>query len=139
MTHRTVPGLLAPLLALVLAAAATAAAGDRDRITVRLLPSTVVEHQDVKAMVMVEAQADNRRLVVALDGPAFYSSTQRTLNGTAGPRAHEFFFRSLPAGTYHLRISVEDARGRTTSVARDFEVHGPTDIEQAPGPRGRGR
>jgi hypothetical protein len=137
MTHRTWTGRIGPVVALLLAAAVTAAAGDRERITVRLLPTTIVEHQDMKAMVLVEAEAGNRRLVVALDGPAFYSSTQRTLNGTAGPRAHEFFFRALPAGTYHLRISVEDAQGRKTSLARDFEVHGITDAEEAFGPRPR--
>lgn len=132
------PGRLVPAAALVLAAALSAAAGAPDPITVRLLPATVMEHNDVKAMVTVEERPENRRLVVALDGPEFYSSTQRTLDGKKGPRSHEFFFRALPAGMYELRVSVEDDRGHTRSVAQSFEVHGMSmddDVE----PTGRRR
>jgi len=120
----TRPGHLVPVAALVLAAALSAAAGAPEPITVRLLPATVMEHNDMKAMVTVQERPENRRLVVALDGPEFYSSTQRTLDGRKGPRSHEFLFRALPAGLYELRVSVEDDRGRTASIARTFEVHG---------------
>ncbi|HEX7088268.1 MAG TPA: hypothetical protein VF198_18060 [Vicinamibacterales bacterium] len=132
------PGRVVPAAALVLAAALSAAAGAPDPITVRLLPATVMEHNDVKAMVTVEERAENRRLVVSLDGPEFYSSTQRTLDGKKGPRSHEFFFRALPAGVYELRVTVEDDRGHTASVARNFQVHGMSQEEEVV-PTGRRR
>jgi len=115
---------LVPAAALILAATLSAAAGNSERISIRLLPATILEHHDLKAMVTVEERAENRRLIVALDGPEFYSSTQRTLDGQKGPRRHEFLFRALPAGMYELVVSVEGVSGRTASVTRLFEVHG---------------
>ncbi len=120
-------GLLALQFSLFLAATGIpVAANDRPSspISVRLLPGTLLENQDLKALVRVEKEPENRRLVVALDGPAFYSSTQRPLHGSSAASMHEFYFRALPAGSYLLSISVEDVSGAVRVTERRFDVHG---------------
>jgi hypothetical protein len=127
MTHPLRTGLLAlPLIVVLAATGRPVAAGDAvpQRVSVRLMPSALIENQDLKAVVRIEQEPVHRRLVVALDGPAFYSSTLRDLKGERALRTHEFYFRSLPAGSYLLSVSIEEAGGEVHVTERRFEVHG---------------
>ena len=128
MTHPLRTGLLALPLDVALAATGRRVAADdavSQRVSVRLMPSALIENQDLKAVVRVEQEPVHRRLVVALDGPAFYSSTLRDLQGERALSTHEFYYRSLPAGSYLLSVSIEEAGGEVHVTERRFEVHGP--------------
>lgn len=104
---------------------ARAAGPEADRPEVRITPAVVLEAQDVKAHVTVPRRPENRRLVVTLEGPSYYTSTERQLDGDAAARMHEFAFRQLPEGEYSVRVLVGRARGSDSAAETTFNVRGP--------------
>jgi hypothetical protein len=66
---------------------------------------------DVRAAISVPRNADNRTLLVTLDSGAYFRSSEVTLDGNRAPVQHPFAWRSLPAGSYVLRVEVIGASG----------------------------
>ena len=95
-----------------------------EELAVRVTPSIVMAAQDVKALITVPRRPENRRLVVTVEGPAYYASTERQLDGDGAARMHEFAFRQLPEGEYRVQVIVEGTRGRDPGIETRFTVRG---------------
>lgn len=90
-------------------------------------PPTAPAGADVRVVVRVTPDTEDRWLRVAIESADFYSSTQRQLRGERSPRAFEFTWRALPASEYLVTVEVEDALGEIRSSVQPFTVHGPTE------------
>lgn len=106
-----------------------------EQLAVRMSPTIVLERQDVRAFVTVPRQPGNRRLLVTLEGPSYFTSTERQLNGDAAARMHEFAFRQLPEGQYSVRVLVVRARGADSGAETTFTVRGARPPLDVAGPR----
>ena len=60
----------------------------------------------IPVTVAVEPGADNRALIVEVDGDEYYRSSGKDLDGEHEKRLHTLEFRNLPAGRYALRARV---------------------------------
>jgi hypothetical protein len=98
---------------------------ERTRINLRIQPNFVLVGHSVQTRVLVEPSDSNRLLIVRIDSPSYYSSTERQLDGEAGPRTHLLHWHELPAGEYQVEVVVKDNRGRTTQTQGTFTVLGP--------------
>ena len=123
---RPVPlGALVLILAAILVVSVTVSAdAPTEELAVRVTPSIVLAAQDVKAVVIVPRHPENRRLVLTVEGPSYFASTERQLDGDAAARTHEFAFRQLPEGEYRVQLSVEGTRGRGPGIETRFTVRG---------------
>jgi hypothetical protein len=98
-------------------------------VDLRILPAFTLQGRSVQTRVIVEPAASNRLLVVRIDSQSYYSSTERQLDGEAGPRTHFLNWHELPAGEYQVEAVVKDSRGQRTQAQGTFRVLGP---DQAP-------
>lgn len=114
-------------LALVLAAAGTAAARDAGRqphqtgaATVGVWPRIAFAGAGVRLMVRVPAAADNRRLRITVDSGTYMRTSEIDLGGDRAPEAHWFDLRDLPAGEYVVEAVVFGSTGPRTRVEDHF-------------------
>jgi hypothetical protein len=139
----TATTLLAPFLASAIAVAAERSPPASKRTAAELVidvtPAVVIAKQDIRARVQITPRPANRLLVVALDAPEFFSSTQRQLEGANAARVFDFYFHDLPAGDYMLSVKVEDDNGRTHTAERPFTVIGVDEASEVAAPRSRRR
>jgi hypothetical protein len=125
----TLPVLLATMLILT-PSSATIANEKSERsaasVDLRILPLTLFEGHSVQTRIIVEPASANRLLVVRIDSEAYYSSTERQLDGEAGPRSHFVNWHELPAGEYRVEAVVKDSRGQRAQTIGNFTVLGRT-------------
>lgn len=69
--------------------------------------------------VSVEPAAGNRTLEFVIDSPGYYRSSTIALGGERAPRLHAVQFRSIPAGAYHVRVSLTGAGGGVRAILHD--------------------
>lgn len=107
---------------LVAAAAASAAyAGDRhDRTDVRVWPAVGFAGTDAHVVVHLAPNAENRRLVIAVESESFSRVSETALEGLRAPQSHTLDLRALPAGAYVLEVIVVDSAGRESRLQRKF-------------------
>ncbi len=74
-----------------------------DDVIVEVTPSVSFEPADLVVRVTVRPNDDNRAIGVSAESAEYYSSSERTLQGTDAPRVYTIVFRQLPGGTYILR------------------------------------
>jgi hypothetical protein len=132
----------AGLLSLILASAGTAGAqnlhsiaakrvaanpqADDSPVRLRLVARVVSAPADFSGLVRVTPNADYRLLRVVLDSDNFYRSSDIQLEGDRSPRNHFLSWRSLPAGTYRIVVTVFGTQGLRTQVTQEFLVVGDT-------------
>jgi hypothetical protein len=93
------------LLAGCIAGTSHPAAGTQE-VTLSVRPSVAVEHGTAMLLVLVERNELNRVLQWEMDGPNYYRSSTRQLDGAASPRTWTFTVRDLPEGEYGIRATV---------------------------------
>lgn len=101
-------------LLLVLALAA-------DPSPIRLIVRPQVAHapSDVVILVRLLPAAEDRALVVQMDGIDFYRSSGETIDGLASRRLFRFEWKDCPAGEYEIRADLKTATTtRATAVDR---------------------
>jgi hypothetical protein len=130
----------AGLLALIFASAGTAGAqsvqpvaakrvaarvpADDAPVRLRLAARVVSAPADFSGLVRVTPNADYRLLRVVLDSDNFYRSSDIQLEGDRSPTNHFLWWRSLPAGTYRIVVTVFGTQGPRTQVTQEFLVVG---------------
>ncbi len=111
------------MCALALALAMPSTAGER--VAIRLSPTiSAFAPANLHVWVMVAAHPDNRALKVVAESPAFYRSSEITIEGEEAPQTNAFEFRNLPSGTYLVSAVLVDRTGHEFKVNREFEVMG---------------
>ena len=103
--------------------AATRAA-EESPLRLRLMAHIVSAPSDFSGLVRVTPNADYRLLRVVLDSDNFYRSSDIQLEGDRSPRTHFLQWRSLPAGTYRIVVTVFGTQGPRTQVTQEFLVVG---------------
>jgi len=66
----------------------------------------------------IEADAQNRSIEIVAESSDCYRSSEISLDGEKAPRTNVFEFRSLPPGSYEVKATVLDARGKSLAHAR---------------------
>jgi hypothetical protein len=109
----------ARFLILGMTIAATAAAGAKQPLTVKITPAISFAPANLTIRTSVDPDFDNRSVEVVADSGEFYRSSSVTLDGDHAPKTTQFEFRSLPPGEYEVRVVVSgaDGRPRATSYA----------------------
>jgi hypothetical protein len=75
-----------------------------------------------RAKVQVQPQAENRLLVIELDGENYFRSTEFALAGASGPKTTWLDIPNVPPGDYILTAAVIDSVGKIR-IAEHREVH----------------
>jgi hypothetical protein len=112
-------GKIARRLALVLAAISSVAAGEitgseRQAQPVAALdirPRMALAGHDVRILVRVPPDEDNRRLRVSIDSGSFSRTSEIDLEGRQAAGAHWFDLPALPAGDYLVEAIVYGSAG----------------------------
>jgi hypothetical protein len=114
MKRRNIVWALAP----VLIAALSVTPGDAAVVVSIIMEGTYfTEPANVRFLVAVEPDEENRILWVEADSEGLYRASEVTLEGAHEKRLHAFLFKSLPGGDYTLRAEVRsrsDVRGLAT-------------------------
>ena len=112
---RTVTALLAVTLSAV-----GLAAGD-PALELRVHPRTCLSPCTIRVIIRAQPHESNRALVLELDSPAYFRSSEISLEGSNAALIHEREFESLPAGPYEVRVllkrSSRDSLRDRSSVA----------------------
>ena len=117
------PTVAAGLACAILIPAHSGVGADPLEITVR--PKVATEPGFVRVTARVERHAENRWLVVEAEGPTFFRSSQRQLDGEYAARTHVVEFTTLPPGDYKIRVRVGGVGDQIRAAEwRDFKVLG---------------
>ena len=76
------------------------------RLRVRVVPRYAPAPGSLRVTSWVQPDDRNRRLIVELDSPALYRSSELPLDGDQAARRHALTFTHLPRGQYEIRIRV---------------------------------
>ena len=104
-------------LALGMMFIATAVAGAKEPLSIRVTPAVSYAPANIVIQASVEPDTDNRAIEVVADSPEFYRSSAIALEGDRAPRTSRFEFRSLPPGEYAITASVIGADGQRRAIA----------------------
>jgi hypothetical protein len=91
--------------------------GAGERLVIKVSPAVSFAPATLLIRTTVEANADNRAIVVVADGPDFYRSSQVAVDGERGHRTESFEFRNVPGGWYEIRAVLVGADGEELAVA----------------------
>ena len=86
--------------------------GARERLTLKVSPAVSFAPADLIVRTAVEADAANRGIEVEVDSGEFYESSTIELEGQSAPHTTQFEFRSLPAGSYVVGVTLLGGNGR---------------------------
>ena len=104
------------LLTLTIAAPTFATA--KESLSIRVSPAVSFAPANLVIRTTIEPDAINRAVEIVADSAEFFRSSAIQLDGDQAPRTTTFGFRSLPAGQYHVQVSVIGADGRPKAIAR---------------------
>jgi hypothetical protein len=86
--------------------------------------SIVNEPANIRFLVAVEPNEENRFLWVEADSGNLYRASELTLNGAREKRLHTFVFTSLPGGRYTLRAEVRSRSAVRGLATRSIVIIG---------------
>jgi len=92
--------------------------GAGERLTIKVSPAISFAPANLNVRAMIEADAENRAVEVVADSVNFYRSSEIQLEGDKAPRTTTFEFRSLPPGTYEVKVMLIGVDGRQRALAR---------------------
>jgi hypothetical protein len=92
--------------------------GAGDRLAMKVTPAVCFSPANLIVRTRVEADPKNRELEVSAESVDFYRSSAIQLEGERAPRTRQFEFRSLPPGTYSVRVNLFDAGGHSLAQAQ---------------------
>jgi hypothetical protein len=93
-------------------------------LSLSVSPDVSFEPARLSIVVRLTEHVDNRWLVVALDGPAYYRRSDLELHGAETPRMLQLFWSGVPAGEYVLLAAVFSARRERGRAMRRVMVLG---------------
>ena len=111
-------------LIFVLAAAATPRVPAKQLIEIRMRGFYFAAPATIPVTVAVEPGANNRALIVEVDGDNYFRSSGKDLDGENERRFHTLEFTNLPAGRYALRARVMSKSAVLGSAAEALVVTG---------------
>jgi len=118
--QRHVAGVIALTLAVV--TYASQFGGAASLLHLRMSSYFLTAGADLSVVVSVEPDDENRSLTVFVDSADYLRSSMETLEGADAARAHQFRFKSLPAGQYELVARLEGPKGTREVTTAEFLV-----------------
>jgi hypothetical protein len=97
---------------------ATPPLGAGERLMIRVSPAVAFAPANLLVRATVEADKDNRAIEIVADSDDFYGSSEVQLDGAAAPRITSLEFRSLPPGTYQIRVTLMGANNQPRAFVR---------------------
>ena len=92
--------------------------GAGERLTLRVSPAVSFAPANLVVRATIQAAAENRAVEVVAESSEFYRSSEIELDGENAPRTNLFEFRSLPSGTYEVRVTLRGGDGRSLANVR---------------------
>jgi len=102
----------------LLMATTTLPLGAGEPITMRVSPAVAFAPANLIVRATIEADSENRAVVVTADSADFYRASEMQPNGEQAPRTNTFEFRSLPPGSYEVRAILIGSSGRPRGTVR---------------------
>ena len=106
-------------LVLTILALAVAPTMANEHVALAVSPKLAFEPADLSVRATIESNAENRTLEVIAESDGYYRSSVMPLDGNRAPRTTSLWFRSLPGGTYSVRVIVRDARGEALATSEE--------------------
>jgi hypothetical protein len=107
---------------LAILAATTMPTGADERLAVEA-PNVMLAPGHLVVETVIEPDPENRAIQVTAESPAFYRSSELSLDGNSAPRRNRFEFTGLPPGSYDLHVTLLDSNGTPrASVLRTLQV-----------------
>ena len=94
-----------------------------ERLRVGVSPAVAMAPATVRVRTTVEANPENRAILIIADSPEFYRSSEIPLDGERAPRTTTVEFRSLPSGMYTVTAVLIRVNGHT-KVSRALNIVG---------------
>ena len=94
----------------------------RSRLQLRISSYFLPAGSDLSVVVRVEPEEENRELTVFVDSGDYFRSSMEQLEGADAARAHQFRFKSLPAGQYSLVARLAGTKGVREVTSSEFTV-----------------
>lgn len=121
MRRRTIPWTLS----IVLVITGSITPGETAEVVSIVMKGAIFsEPANVRFLVSVEPNAENRFLWVEADSGDLYRASELTLNGAHEKRLHTFVFTSLPGGHYTLRAEVRSRSAVRGLATRSIVIIG---------------
>lgn len=95
--------------------------------SIHVTPAVGFEGTDLRVLVRITPHADERTLSIVVEGPRYYASTERQLDGEASARAHLFSWRQLPTGDYRITATLACVDRAGITASRTMQVLGRDD------------
>jgi hypothetical protein len=115
-------GTLGLAAALIVGNAAKSRAEQANEVWISLSPQTLHEGGAVHATVGVKPHPANRALRITVEGPRFFTSSERQLEGESSAATHAFRWLDLPSGDYKVTVQVLDTDGTREQRAANLLV-----------------
>src|SRR5262245_20563102 len=109
---------------LVFATSATADDKDR-RLALQVSPLVALAPANVTVRATIDADVDNRLLEITVESPAFFRSSEVSLDGKYAPRLNVFELREIPTGLYEVRARLVGSQGVRASSIRLVKIEQP--------------
>jgi hypothetical protein len=110
--------LRAMLFGSLLLTVATTSIGAGERVSIRVSPAVAFAPANLVVRASVEADEANRIMQIVAESQDFYRSSEVQLEGDKAPRTSMIEFRSVPPGTYEVRVTVMGSGGEPRAFAR---------------------
>jgi hypothetical protein len=88
-----------------------------ERLILKVTPSVCFAPANVLVRTIIEAHPANRVLKISAESADFYRASSIQLDGDKAPRANQFEFRHLSAGTYSVRVEIAGSDGESLAFA----------------------
>ena len=92
--------------------------GAGERLVLRVSPAVSFAPANLVVRATIQADAANRAVEVVAESNEFYRSSEIELDGENAPRTNTFEFRSLPSGTYEVRVTLRGGDGHQLANVR---------------------
>lgn len=83
-----------------------------ERVTLQVSPAVAFAPANLYVRATVDRNAENRLLEIIAESPAFYRSSEISLEGERAPRVTLLQFKSIPGGEYEVRAVLRGPSGR---------------------------
>ena len=83
----------------------------QDALRIHVWPTIAQAPATVRIEVLLEPDERNRWLEIVVDSGGYYRSSMIELDGSGAARFHSVQYRSMPAGTYDVQVTVRGAGG----------------------------
>ena len=103
-------------------AAGSLGADAGEPIRIRVVPAFALSPADVTVEAIVEPDARNRSVEVAVDSASFFTTSTVSLEGDRAARVRAIRFRQLPAGSYEVSATLLQDRGVRSKVAVVLQI-----------------